>query len=99
MAKLDIKRLVKRSLERVKQSEHVRDTDPSIVHLEENVLRSIAELEVARAQRITSPLESSRQISGHPGSSSDKPDQNNSDQNETSQTKPAPHDSKTRKAA
>lgn len=51
MAKLDIRRIVKTTLERVKQSEHVKDTDPSIVHLEENVVRSIAELEVARSER------------------------------------------------
>lgn len=54
MARLDIKRIVKSTLERVKQAEHVRDSDPSIQHLEEKVLRSIAELEVAKLDRVTS---------------------------------------------
>lgn len=57
MGRLDIKRIVKSTLERVKQSEHVRDSDPSIQHLEENVVRSIAELELARLERTTPEAE------------------------------------------
>jgi hypothetical protein len=46
MAHLDIKLLFKRALERLKDSERVRDDDPSLEHLKKQVVRSIAELEV-----------------------------------------------------
>ena len=43
MAHLDIKLLFKRALERLKDSERVRDDDPSLEHLKKQVVRSIAE--------------------------------------------------------
>jgi hypothetical protein len=46
MAHLDIKQLFKRALERLKDSERVKDDDPSLEHLKSEVVRSIAELEV-----------------------------------------------------
>jgi len=47
MAHLDIRLLFKRALERLKEAEKVSDNDPSLENLKGQVVRSIAELEVA----------------------------------------------------
>lgn len=58
MAHLDIKLLFKRALERLKEAEKVSDNDPSLKILKGQVVRSIAELEVAHL-RADSPAPSS----------------------------------------
>lgn len=52
MAHLDIKLLFKRALERLKDSERVRDDDPSLEHLKGQVVRSLAELEVNHLRQV-----------------------------------------------
>ncbi len=47
MAHLDVRLMFKRALERLKEAEKVSDNDPSLENLKGQVVRSIAELEVA----------------------------------------------------
>jgi hypothetical protein len=52
MAHLDIRQILKRALERLKDSERVKDDDPSLEHLKSQVVRSVAELEVEHMRRV-----------------------------------------------
>ena len=55
MVALDIRHLFRAAWLRAKETEKVSDDDPIAEHVQESVVRSIAELEVARLQR-TDPV-------------------------------------------
>jgi hypothetical protein len=73
MALLDVRKLARSALERVKLSEKAADSDPSVVHLKDAVVRSMAELEVSRVQRITSNPDAPPPSSDDSQSEKDKP--------------------------
>jgi len=55
MSAIDIRRLFRVAWERTKASQGIKEDDPVIENVQGSVIRSIAELEVARLQR-TNPV-------------------------------------------
>jgi hypothetical protein len=51
MSAIDIRRLLRVAWERAKASQGLRDEDPVVENVQVSVIRTIAELEVARLQR------------------------------------------------
>jgi hypothetical protein len=51
MSAIDIKRLFRTAWEQTKKSEEVTDDDPVVEHIEGNVIRTIAALDIAQLQR------------------------------------------------